>query len=169
MCMLFFFNQKTAYEMRISDWSSDVCSSDLKGRRSDALDNSGSAKPVGGTQRDKACVEIAPLKLVQHCTKDHCTRCPEWMAHGNRAAIDVDLVVRNFHVAHIAKHDARKSFVQFEEVNVLFCHARDFQGFLANCGRRRQHDRRLRTDVGISANASARFQPRLFTKLLGTN
>src|SRR3546814_8866889 len=37
MCMeltvrvvFFFFKQKTAYEMRISDWSSDVCSSDLK-------------------------------------------------------------------------------------------------------------------------------------------
>src|SRR3546814_9761224 len=33
MCRLFllffFFKQKTAYEMRISDWSSDVCSSDL--------------------------------------------------------------------------------------------------------------------------------------------
>src|SRR3546814_2274392 len=27
----FFFKQKTAYEMRISDWSSDVCSSDLDG------------------------------------------------------------------------------------------------------------------------------------------
>src|SRR3546814_5394761 len=27
----FFFKQKTAYEMRISDWSSDVCSSDLHG------------------------------------------------------------------------------------------------------------------------------------------
>src|SRR3546814_9769726 len=27
----FFFKQKTAYEMRISDWSSDVCSSDLSG------------------------------------------------------------------------------------------------------------------------------------------
>src|SRR3546814_394516 len=27
--LLFFFKQKTAYEMRISDWSSDVCSSDL--------------------------------------------------------------------------------------------------------------------------------------------
>src|SRR3546814_12606268 len=27
--MFFFFKQKTAYEMRISDWSSDVCSSDL--------------------------------------------------------------------------------------------------------------------------------------------
>src|SRR3546814_5712177 len=39
MCMLrllmlfcfFFFKQKTAYELRISDWSSDVCSSDLLG------------------------------------------------------------------------------------------------------------------------------------------
>src|SRR3546814_8495224 len=28
-CCIFFFKQKTAYDMRISDWSSDVCSSDL--------------------------------------------------------------------------------------------------------------------------------------------
>src|SRR3546814_1911608 len=38
----FFFKQKTAYEMRISDWSSDVCSSDL---RQDALQ--------GGTAADR--------------------------------------------------------------------------------------------------------------------
>src|SRR3546814_5002785 len=31
--LFFFFKQKTAYEMRISDWSSDVCSSDLTLRR----------------------------------------------------------------------------------------------------------------------------------------
>src|SRR3546814_6841723 len=30
--MLFYFKQKTAYEMRISDWSSDVCSSELRRR-----------------------------------------------------------------------------------------------------------------------------------------
>src|SRR3546814_4847029 len=30
MCCFFFFRQKTAYELRISDWSSDVCSSDLQ-------------------------------------------------------------------------------------------------------------------------------------------
>src|SRR3546814_9094512 len=30
-CKFCFFKQKTAYEMRISDWSSDVCSSDLQG------------------------------------------------------------------------------------------------------------------------------------------
>src|SRR3546814_2163798 len=34
----FFFKQKTAYEMRISDWSSDVCSSDLPGARSWRVD-----------------------------------------------------------------------------------------------------------------------------------
>src|SRR3546814_1180203 len=34
MCFgFFFFKQKTAYEMRISDWSSDVCSSDLTCRK----------------------------------------------------------------------------------------------------------------------------------------
>src|SRR3546814_4645422 len=30
LCCFFFFKQKTAYEMRMSDWSSDVCSSDLR-------------------------------------------------------------------------------------------------------------------------------------------
>src|SRR3546814_2743854 len=32
---IFCFKQKTAYEMRISDWSSDVCSSDLERRKPD--------------------------------------------------------------------------------------------------------------------------------------
>src|SRR3546814_3172342 len=40
----FFFKQKTAYEMRISDWSSDVCSSDL---------------------RDRSRAQAAPVRLAQ--------------------------------------------------------------------------------------------------------
>src|SRR3546814_2627421 len=39
-CCFFFFKQKTAYEMRISDWSSDVCSSDLAWRRAFPLESS---------------------------------------------------------------------------------------------------------------------------------
>src|SRR3546814_9235389 len=35
--VFFFFKQKTAYEMRISDWSSDVCSSDLRWHRGNRL------------------------------------------------------------------------------------------------------------------------------------
>src|SRR3546814_3071724 len=41
MCMFFFFKQKTAYEMRISDWSSDVCSSDLACDNQDQAAGSG--------------------------------------------------------------------------------------------------------------------------------
>src|SRR3546814_21010278 len=36
--VFFFFKQKTAYEMRISDWSSDVCSSDLQRSKRDDVD-----------------------------------------------------------------------------------------------------------------------------------
>src|SRR3546814_2860007 len=46
-CAFFFFKQKTAYEMRISDWSSDVCSSDLGAGR----DRSGVAGAAQGWAR----------------------------------------------------------------------------------------------------------------------
>src|SRR3546814_5456419 len=51
LCYLFFFffKQKTAYEMRISDWSSDVCSSDL----ADACGSSG-RDDVAGLERHHA-------------------------------------------------------------------------------------------------------------------
>src|SRR3546814_7803956 len=61
--LFFFFKQKTAYEMRISDWSSDVCSSDLlqdSERRQ--------ADTVAGDQPDQiraggdAAVEVAGMK-----------------------------------------------------------------------------------------------------------
>src|SRR3546814_14356231 len=52
MCVIFFFfNLKTAYEMRISDWSSDVCSSDLSGQfliDSEASLSGVEARPIGG-------------------------------------------------------------------------------------------------------------------------
>src|SRR3546814_6613113 len=49
--LFLFFKQKTAYEMRISDWSSDVCSSDLK----------------PGSQ----CVHLL-LQCVQSVALEHC-------------------------------------------------------------------------------------------------
>src|SRR3546814_10082943 len=47
--MFFFFKQKTAYEMRISDWSSDVCSSDLNAS-DDCLDIESTQRGIIGTQ-----------------------------------------------------------------------------------------------------------------------
>src|SRR3546814_1297532 len=43
--LVFFFKQKTAYEMRISDWSSDVCSSDLRLRFPSAAVDQGVVGP----------------------------------------------------------------------------------------------------------------------------
>src|SRR3546814_2926946 len=48
LSFIFFFKQKTAYEMRISDWSSDVCSSDL----AEADDRDGQDHPLRRAGRD---------------------------------------------------------------------------------------------------------------------
>src|SRR3546814_2107585 len=47
--IFFFFNHQTAYEMRISDWSSDVCTSDLAGLGTVPVAVAGSA-PVAGSE-----------------------------------------------------------------------------------------------------------------------
>src|SRR3546814_1749277 len=55
MLSFFFFKQKTAYEMRISDWSSDVCSSDLTKPitpSSEANSEGRAAGGVGGVRMD---------------------------------------------------------------------------------------------------------------------
>src|SRR3546814_20868057 len=58
-----FFKQKTAYEMRISDWSSDVCSSDLKGRYTQLLAD---GLPLYGGQAPAiGLLQIPPTDLGQ--------------------------------------------------------------------------------------------------------
>src|SRR3546814_3085080 len=71
MCFCFFFKQKTAYEMRISDWSSDVCSSDLSND--------------DGQQRDPQ----AQLDGFQHHLQI------EWLAEQTRVVGQCPLIVGN--------------------------------------------------------------------------
>src|SRR3546814_10603907 len=67
MCyFLFFFKQKTAYEMRISDWSSDVCSSDL-GRAAEVLEDLG----FGCKAKALEPRHLAGLDLVQVMVAPH--------------------------------------------------------------------------------------------------
>src|SRR3546814_8315738 len=64
---VFFFKQKTAYEMRISDWSSDVCSSDLEPRVQRQLEPSRgqgvSSEGVGHRAVEDPRLEAARLGL----------------------------------------------------------------------------------------------------------
>src|SRR3546814_5524303 len=80
MCVFFFFffKQKTAYEMRISDWSSDVCSSDLTmmGRdaerqqlalvRGDAAQREPDQRPARRRPRDQPVGARHGEDLAQH-------------------------------------------------------------------------------------------------------
>src|SRR3546814_3337557 len=86
MCVLFyvyvfFFKQKTAYEMRISDWSSDVCSSDLKAALLDLRRRNrqpspnfslwATAKlPAGPLSRLRREPRFFPSALTAHSLKD---------------------------------------------------------------------------------------------------
>src|SRR3546814_14074437 len=65
VCVFFFFKQKTAYEMRISDWSSDVCSSDLGAdflRSEIQHDIAGQMQHVsaGEIHEHQACLRVEP-------------------------------------------------------------------------------------------------------------
>src|SRR3546814_14479738 len=62
-CLFFFFKQKTAYEMRISEWSSDVCSSDLSGQGAGNADR----KRAADLRRDRVADRILPgeARLLQ--------------------------------------------------------------------------------------------------------
>src|SRR3546814_5060607 len=67
MFEFFFFKQKTAYEMRISDWSSDVCSSDLRqgeGRQTDRPSrNRRRRRKLCGATRRRAQTLCRPLRI----------------------------------------------------------------------------------------------------------
>src|SRR3546814_4943916 len=80
---VFFFKQKTAYEMRISDWSSDVCSSDLVGIDRDALEEC-----VDGLTQPRKCGEImAEIRLVLSLS---CGRATEFGQRRHQQAFFLD-------------------------------------------------------------------------------
>src|SRR3546814_878587 len=105
LCVFFFFfKQKTAYEMRISDWSSDVCSSDLGASETchlrKATVGGGEQGPVERRRNQPGCdklVIVADLLvadaalILRHVARDDALvklidRIGEWRADGHRLA-----------------------------------------------------------------------------------
>src|SRR3546814_7443381 len=72
--LFFFFKQKTAYGMRISDWSSDVCSSDLLSRSALARSHDFDAmSDLAKALRDKlrGCAHVQALPVItEHVSAD---------------------------------------------------------------------------------------------------
>src|SRR3546814_19289360 len=75
LLVVFFFKQKTAYEMRISDWSSDVCSSDLAARcfmETEAADLAlRKHRPVVGVEVALGDVRHQQVPLVDQAVVQH--------------------------------------------------------------------------------------------------
>src|SRR3546814_2950291 len=68
-CFFFFFKQKTAYEMRISDWSSDVCSSDLSIAGVKLLQEGGTITAATSSQICDGASAV--LVVSEQALKDH--------------------------------------------------------------------------------------------------
>src|SRR3546814_11102922 len=111
--VLFCFKQKTAYEMRISDWSSDVCSSDLfKGNASAHPTREHSAQfhlQSGGRCRDDgnhAC-------RCSSVSRSHRTRDRKSVVYGKSVSVRVDLggrrIIKKKNRRVQAQHNKRKS------------------------------------------------------------
>src|SRR3546814_16360471 len=96
ICIVFFFKQKTAYEMRISDWSSDVCSSDLR------------RAPQQRPQRadDVRDVDIAGRDLVEH-------RCEE------KEVVATDQRDFDVTLAEIGRASCRERVCQYVSIQVV--------------------------------------------------
>src|SRR3546814_2640774 len=100
-----FFKQKTAYEMRISDWSSDVCSSDL-GR--------------GGNYRPPA---VIPRKEK---ARAEARASPPWQA-GRSSEWQPVLLLAKFHIADVGaepRADARSEERRVGKACVSTCRSR---------------------------------------------
>src|SRR3546814_17587024 len=111
MNAVFFFKQKTAYEMRISDWSSDVCSSDLAepvllhhdARQPESVGEGGDLpaeliglglRCYGVLDEPGEPVQIAPVVLADEDGGDHAAVAADRtsVVSGTRVSVRVDIV-----------------------------------------------------------------------------
>src|SRR3546814_4704265 len=112
--LFFFFKQKTAYEMRISDWSSDVCSSDLAMVGRGAHDRQ--------AQRDvDAVVEVQRLDRDQRLVVIHAQRRVIGLA---RAGVEHAVGGQRTHDVHALRAQGRSEERRVGKEGVSKCRSR---------------------------------------------
>src|SRR3546814_20822340 len=117
----FFYKQKTAYEMRISDWSSDVCSSDLvTSSRTPGIDENSCSTPSIWTDvtaapcrearstRRSALPSVRPKPRSSGTAMMFALRDRKSVVEGTSVSVSVDLggrchIINNTHITNITK------------------------------------------------------------------
>src|SRR3546814_13172566 len=119
LVIFFFFKQKTAYEMRISDWSSDVCSSDLIRQQGGNAETHACdvTEPFAFEQlKAQALVRFGAVHIIMNniatvsCGLPEDIPVEEW-----QRAFDVNLmsIVRSNHVFQIGRASCREGVCQY--------------------------------------------------------
>src|SRR3546814_14531790 len=110
LLMFFFFKQKPAYEMRISDWSSDVCSSDLPHACDGAgrtLRRHGAASAAARSRNAAAQMDAPPF--ARFCYLLRLLPPARRLARAHRAAVEIARADRAAadHLARLRRHPDR--------------------------------------------------------------
>jgi hypothetical protein len=120
------------------------------------------AHAAADTEGDHSTGRIATLELVHHGSHQHCARRAQRVAHRDRTAVDIELLVRDAEIVLIPQHDGRERLVDLDKVDVFDGHA-DVRQQLVRCGCwSSQHDRGVGTRGCGGDNTGARRQAKLF-------
>src|SRR3546814_11100349 len=98
-----FFKQQTAYEMRISDWSSDVCSSDLRAGIDNRLHRPRAKRIIGGDETQWAIARRLHAASEEHA--ERLVRVPAFEREGDHI---VCAFVREGFDQHLVRSEERR-------------------------------------------------------------
>src|ERR1700754_69615 len=85
----------------------------------DSLHDGRDALAAADAERREAVLAAGAVQLVDERAEDHPAGRAERVAHGDRAAVDVDLLHVEAHVSHEAQHDRGEGLVDLDQVEVL--------------------------------------------------
>src|SRR5688572_17285303 len=108
--------------------------------RSDALDDGGDAHPAADAECGQAVAAAGTFQLVDQGAEDHPASGTEGVAHGDGAAVDVDLVEGQAEVLDEAEDDRGEGLVDLDEVEFVGADAGLGQRLAAGGGGAGEHD-----------------------------
>src|SRR5262249_2978869 len=126
---------------------------DWAGRKLPRPDDRGPPHASADAQPHQWGRNIASPQLINARAEDHGAGRTEWVTHGDRPAVDIDLARIEIESLAIAQHHSRKRRVDFDEIDVVERHLRLRQNLLRHVYGPGQHDCGLRADIGEHPDA----------------